>query len=137
MVMKKAQKVVDKFIELFNTTPLVVQAPGRINLIGEHVDYNLGTVLPATINKRIYLAISERTDTEVHIVSSDFDDRFSTNLDSLSSAKLWPQYVLGPMSEIQKRVTFLNGFNIVFGGDIPLSAGLSSSAALTVAVTFA
>jgi galactokinase len=127
----------DKFLALFNQEPLIVRSPGRINLIGEHTDYNLGFVLPAAINKAIYLGIKMRDDGVIKIHSLDFNDDFECDIKSIkSSDKLWPDYLLGVVEQIQKKHQIPNGFNIVFGGDIPPGAGLSSSAALECAMAF-
>jgi len=130
-------KVKKKFLELFNQEPLIVRSPGRINLIGEHTDYNLGFVLPAAINKAIYLGIQKREDKFIKIHSLDFNDDFQGNLNEIKqSEKLWPNYLLGVVEQIQKIHHIQHGFNIVFGGDIPPGAGLSSSAALECAIAF-
>lgn len=135
--MSTISKVAEKYKQLYNSEPLIIQSPGRINLIGEHTDYNAGLVLPAAIEKYIYMAIGERQDTTVNIYSDDFLDNFTGTIDDLKGAtKLWPNYLLGVIKEIQKTHK-LSGFNIVFGGDIPISVGLSSSAALTVGTAFA
>ena len=136
-ILNYPNKVKDKFLELFNQEPLIVRSPGRINLIGEHTDYNLGFVLPAAINKAIYLGIQKREDQLIKIHSLDFNDDFQGDLNEIqSSDKLWPDYLLGVVEQIQKKHQIQQGFNIVFGGDIPPGAGLSSSAALECAMAF-
>lgn len=127
-----------KFQELYAQDPLIIRSPGRINLIGEHLDYNLGYVLPAAINKAIWLGIQKRDDQAISIHSIDYDAHYQTGLHSIfPSGKLWPDYILGVVEQIQKKHTLKVGFNIVFGGDIPPGAGLSSSAALECATAFA
>ena len=127
-----------KFRELFRQEALIIRSPGRINLIGEHTDYNMGFVLPAAINKAIYLGIHKREDRLVCLHSLDYDDDFQITLDNIqSSGKLWPDYILGVLEQIQRKHQLENGFNIVFGGDIPPGAGLSSSAALECATAYA
>jgi galactokinase len=136
-ILNYPNKVKDKFLELFNQEPLIVRSPGRINLIGEHTDYNLGFVLPAAINKAIYLGIQKREDKLIKIHSLDFNDDFQGDINEIqSSDKLWPDYLLGVVEQIQKKHQIQQGFNIVFGGDIPPGAGLSSSAALECAIAF-
>lgn len=135
-----------KFRELFNEDPVIIRSPGRINLIGEHTDYNNGFVLPAAINKAIYLGIQKRDDDEIHLYSLDYDDAHQTTLNNLvKSEKLWPDYILGVveqmirihrMDKMRDREN-IKGFNVVFGGDIPPGAGLSSSAALECATAYA
>jgi len=128
----------DKYVELFVETPLLVRSPGRVNLIGEHTDYNQGLVLPAAINKNIYMAIGVRSDQQIYLHSIDLNDSFESNLSKIeSSGKLWPDYILGVADQLIKKQHNLKGFNVVFGGDIPQGAGLSSSAALECATAFA
>ena len=128
----------NKFKELFGQNPLIVRSPGRINLIGEHLDYNMGFVLPAAINKAIWLGIQKREDQTICIHSIDYNDDFHTSIDAISpSGKLWPDYILGVVKQIQKIHKLSHGFSLVFGGDIPPGAGLSSSAALECAMGFA
>lgn len=127
-----------RFLELYGTKPSIFTSPGRINMIGEHTDYNHGLVLPAAIDKAIVLAIGKRTDQEIHIFSESFHKMYKGNLEKLEpSGMLWPDYILGVMSEIKKNGLDLGGVNIVFEGNIPLGAGLSSSAALECASAFA
>lgn len=128
----------DKYVELFNELPLLVRSPGRVNLIGEHTDYNQGLVLPAAINKNIFMAVGVRNDQQIHLYSIDLNDSFESKLSLIeSSGKLWPDYILGVADQLIKNRHNLQGFNIVFGGDIPQGAGLSSSAALECATAFA
>ena len=122
----------------FGHPTLFVQSPGRINLIGEHTDYNQGFVLPAAIDKAIYLAISKREDKEVHLIAADLADSFSIALNNLSfSNKTWSNYLIGVVDQLQKNGYQLGGFNAVLAGDVPLGAGLSSSAAVECATVFA
>ena len=128
----------NKFKELFGQNPLITRSPGRINMIGEHLDYNMGFVLPAAINKAIWLGIHKRDDDTICMHSLDYNDDFHTSIDAISpSGKLWPDYILGVVKQIQKKHKISHGFNLVFGGDIPPGAGLSSSAALECATAFA
>ncbi len=126
------------FISNFGHPTLFVQSPGRINLIGEHTDYNQGFVLPAAIDKAIYLAIGKREDKEVHLIAADLADSFSVALNNLSfSEKTWSNYLIGVVDQLQKNGYQLGGFNAVLAGDVPLGAGLSSSAAVECATVFA
>ena len=127
-----------KFKELFGQEALIIRSPGRINLIGEHLDYNKGFVLPAAINKAIWLGIHKRDDHAVCLHSLDYNADYRTGIhDIYPSGKLWPDYILGVVEQIQKKHKLKSGFNIVFGGDIPPGAGLSSSAALECATAYA
>ncbi len=126
------------FVSNFGHPTLFVQSPGRINLIGEHTDYNQGFVLPAAIDKAIYLAIGKRADKEVHLIAADLADSFSVALNNLSfSEKTWSNYLIGVVDQLQKNGYQLGGFNAVLAGDVPLGAGLSSSAAVECATVFA
>lgn len=130
----------NKFKEHFNANPtLLVRAPGRINLIGEHTDYNNGFVLPAAIDKAIYFAISPRNDQKCVVYAYDLDDLYEFSLDNLQkSEKGWANFLIGVLAEITSKGKQINtGFNVVFGGDVPLGAGLSSSAAVESGIGFA
>lgn len=135
--MNTIQTISQKFKTLFNSTPIIVKSPGRVNLIGEHIDYNGGFVLPAAINKYVYLAIQKRADDEIHLYSEDYQDNYISNINKLvPSGKLWPDYILGVVKELNKQEIRVGGFNAVFSGDIPEGAGLSSSAALECAAAY-
>jgi galactokinase len=126
------------FNEQFGTHDLIVRSPGRINLIGEHTDYNMGFVLPAAIDKAIYMAISKRNDQQVHLYAADLSESYETELKGLKkSGKQWPDYILGVVDELEKAGYHLEGFNAVVMGDVPLGAGLSSSAAVECVTAFA
>src|SRR5690606_10435612 len=129
--------LISAFRKHFHTPPFLFSSPGRINLIGQHTDYNNGLVLPAAIDKRIYLAIGKRSDQEIHLYSMDYQDSYVSSLSGISlSGKLWPDYLLGVIDQVQRSGAELMGVNIVFGGDIPQGAGLSSSAAIECAVAY-
>lgn len=126
--------VVERFKRLFAGDPVIVRSPGRVNLIGEHTDYNNGFVLPAAIDKAIYMAVSRRDDNALHFVSLDLDQRYTGDSGNILPTSLhWPDYILGVIRQLQNNGHLIGGFNCVFGGDIPLGAGLSSSAALECA----
>ncbi|GAB2581356.1 galactokinase [Spirosoma areae] len=130
------------FQNSFNTNPadpgpLLICSPGRVNLIGEHTDYNEGFVLPAAIDKAIYLAVGPRPDKEVHLVAHDLNETYQGSLDSLAPTHTWADYLLGVMAQFRLAGHQFSGINCVFGGTIPLGAGLSSSAALENGVGFA
>lgn len=140
--------VTQKFQELFNEKPLLIRSPGRVNLIGEHTDYNEGFVLPAAIDKAIYFAISPRDDKKCSLFALDMNDSYqftarlvfdeSKRVNSLQfSEKHWPNYLMGVVDQILKMGYDLKGFNCVFGGDIPIGAGMSSSAAIEAGLAFA
>lgn len=132
-------KVAQDYIRQFSQEPsILVSSPGRINLIGEHTDYNNGFVLPAAIDKNMHLAISRREDNKLRFYASDFQDLYEGNLANLvKSAKFWPNYINGVIRELVDAGFQLSGLDLVVGGDIPAGAGLSSSAALECSVVFA
>ncbi|WP_341224368.1 galactokinase [uncultured Arcticibacterium sp.] len=135
------EKVVAKtFEDKFKSSPsIAVRAPGRINLIGEHTDYNDGFVLPAAIDKAIYFCLSKRDDNTVILNSVDLNDEHELSLDDIKkSNKDWANFLIGVIKEIKDTNPKLNaGFNLTFGGDVPLGAGLSSSAAIESGLAFA
>jgi galactokinase len=133
-----AHTVKNRYQELFSEQPLVVRSPGRVNIIGEHTDYNEGFVLPAAIDKAAYVAIGRRDDDAIHLYAEELDERFESSLSSLApSDKGWPNYILGVADQFLKSGHQINGFNIVLSGDVPIGAGLSSSAAIECATGFA
>jgi galactokinase len=136
--MSLASQVKDRFGRLFpGTDPLLVRSPGRVNLIGEHTDYNHGFVLPAAIDKAIYLAIGAREDNEIRLYSVDLDQTFACTLDLPEpTPEHWPNYLLGIVQQLQQSGNAPGGFNCVFAGDIPIGSGMSSSAALECATAF-
>jgi galactokinase len=136
--MNLADSVERKFRELFNEQPLLVRSPGRANLIGEHTDYNLGYVLPCAIDKAIYFALAPRQDLQCVIHALDRNDMFECSVERLKrSERNWPNYLLGVVDELKKAGCKITGFNCVFGGDIPIGAGLASSAALEAGLAYA
>jgi galactokinase len=137
--MNKAE-VSTLFAQQFNEAPsFVIASPGRINLIGEHVDYNSGFVLPAAIDKYMYVAVSKRNDHQIVLHAADIPQHYQTSLDAaLQPSNLgWPNYVLGVVDELKKNGHSISGFNILITGNIPVGAGVSSSAALECATVFA
>lgn len=131
------ENVLTTFRERFGGEPaLLARAPGRVNLIGEHTDYNDGFVLPAAIDRAIYVAARPRHDREVHFVSIDFGDQTVFTLDALDAPDLpvWSSYPRGALWWLGDQGFAVPGFDAVMGGDIPVGAGLSSSAAVEVAM---
>jgi len=127
--------LIQSFRHHFEAEPLVVFAPGRINLIGEHTDYQEGFVFPAAISQGIWVAIAKNNLAICRAYSLDFDQEFSFELGSMSPKKgYWATYVMGVCTLLQQAGYPLGNFDLVVGGDIPTGAGVSSSAALSVAV---
>ena len=117
---------------------LTVKAPGRINLIGEHTDYNEGFVMPAAIQKAATVYIEKREDSAIHLFAEDLKESYTLNLDTVTkSSKDWANYIIGVIAQFQKVVTIPKGFTLRLKSDVPIGAGLSSSAAIECAVAFA
>ncbi|WP_316739346.1 galactokinase [Pedobacter aquatilis] len=131
-------KIQDNFKEIFGGDAIVVRSPGRINLIGEHTDYNGGFVLPAAIDKYAYVAIAKRSDNIIKLFAESYQEYHETNISTVkTSEKGWPNYVLGVADQFIKKGVELGGFNLYLVGDIPTGAGLSSSAAVECATAYA
>ena len=129
---------INRFTELYNQECIVVQSPGRINLIGEHTDYNKGFVLPAAIDKAAYIAIGKRLDDEIYLYAMDLDEYHQTTVANLqSSPGHWSAYLLGIVDQLKKRGCIPTGFNVVLSCNIPIGGGMSSSAAVECATVFA
>lgn len=117
---------------------IVSRSPGRINLIGEHTDYNDGYVLPAAIDKAAYIALTPRVDNEIHLHSIDLNDTYTTTVDAIEKTKnSWPNYILGVVEQFRKKGFDIQGFDAALTADIPMGAGLSSSAAVECATAMA
>lgn len=130
-----SQKIYKQFLEKYDREPILIQSPGRVNLIGEHTDYNDGFVLPAAIDKMIVMAISSNNLTKIRVFSVDMEESEEFEINNLhESDKHWAKYIKGAVCEVQREGHQPRGFDVVFGGDIPIGAGLSSSAALEGAV---
>jgi galactokinase len=132
------EKVLQDFKKNFGGEPIIVRSPGRVNIIGEHTDYNNGFVLPAAIDKAIYVAVSPRNDEQIKLYSGEFDKSFDASLTELKPTKEgWPNYILGVADQLMKRGYAIKGFNLAIDGDVPIGSGLSSSAAVECATAFA
>lgn len=134
-----SQTVKQAFNQLYNYMPtLVVQAPGRVNLIGEHTDYNDGFVLPCAINYQTMVAGAKRDDSLIRVTSVDYNnevDQFDLTQEiTFVDNKLWANYIRGVVKYLQQRGYHLGGADLVVSGNVPQGAGLSSSAALEVVI---
>jgi len=119
----------------FNAKPqFIVRAPGRVNLIGEHTDYNDGFVLPMAIDRAVWIALSPRADSQIRIHSLDLEVDSAFDLDSLTKGEGWAEYPKAIANQLLKRGYKLIGFDAVMTGDVPRGAGLSSSAAVELAI---
>jgi galactokinase len=133
------QRVIASFFGAFDAAPTaLVQAPGRVNLIGEHTDYNDGFVLPCAINFQTVVAIQPRPDARVRVVASDYGnamDEFWIDTPIAHKARPpWANYVRGVLQMMRESGMPALGANLAIAGDVPRGAGLSSSASLEVAV---
>jgi len=135
----KAYELTQHFETLFGETPRIFRAPGRVNLIGEHTDYNDGFVMPAAVGFSTYVAIAARPDRKIVIRSEEFPGNFEFDVDCLPEKRTgaWCDYVVGVASVLQQKGHRLHGANVLVHGEVPLAAGLSSSAALEVASALA
>jgi galactokinase len=136
----RADGVAKRFREVYGTNPRgVFRAPGRVNLIGEHTDYNDGLVMPAAIDFYSYAAIGERVDETLSVYSEQFHETVDFTPEQLAAPprKYWSDYVRGVAAVLQQEGYPLKGANLVIDGQVPIGAGLSSSAAIEVATAFA
>lgn len=131
-------QVENSFQYHFSQKPLVVASPGRVNLIGEHTDYNEGFVLPAAVDKAAYIAIAPSGNKSGRWHSLDFQESIEVDFDKIATAPTrWANYILGIVDQVQKLGKAVPAFNCVIAGDVPMGSGMSSSAALESAVIFA
>ncbi|HSC53826.1 MAG TPA: galactokinase [Phnomibacter sp.] len=137
MQIGESLKIVFKDQFSLNEEPLVVRSPGRVNIIGEHTDYNGGFVLPAAIDKAVYVAATRRNDDSIHLYSVDFAESYSTTIAEMKPTGTWSTYILGVAAQFCANGFPIGGFNLAIDGDVPIGAGLSSSAAVECAVAMA
>ncbi|MGA8274148.1 MAG: galactokinase [Candidatus Sulfotelmatobacter sp.] len=135
----KSKELARKFASIFVERPAVFSAPGRVNLIGEHTDYNEGFVMPSAIGFRTRVAISRRQEPKLHIQSEEFPQSFEFDANNLpqKATGAWCDYVLGIAVALQREGHRSPGANLMVQSDIPVGAGLSSSAAIEVASALA
>lgn len=128
-----------QFTDRFGGAPQIFRAPGRVNLIGEHTDYNDGFVLPAAIDLATYAACGKRRDKRVVLHSLALDETYEFDIDDLGASprRAWTDYVQGVALALRASGRTLDGANVLVQGDLPMGAGLSASAALEVVIGFA
>lgn len=129
------QRIKEKFLEKYNCFPsIAVQSPGRINIIGEHTDYNDGFVLPASINYHMFIGFSKNNSDAINLYSIDYDEFISQeNTDVSRTDSDWLNLINGVIYQLKEKI---GGFDLAFGGNVPEGAGVSSSAALCCGVAF-
>ncbi len=131
-------KIEKKFTELYKTTPHQFRAPGRINLIGEHTDYNDGFVMPAAIDKEVVYAVNITGTEKIRMFAFDLNESYESGISNLKrDPKKWPDYLSGVVDQLLRSGKKIKGFDCVFGSDIPIGSGLSSSAALECGLAYA
>src|ERR1035438_5588048 len=135
----RAPALEQRFVQLFGGTPRIYQAPGRVNLIGEHTDYNDGFVMPAAIGFYTRAAVAPRPDRKLVIHSENYSEQVEFDLDHLPApgAGHWSDCVVGVVKMLVRSGKKLGGVNLLVDGNVPLGAGLSSSASIEVAVAYA
>jgi galactokinase len=133
------QELGEKFKDLYGVRPKIFRAPGRVNLIGEHTDYNEGFVLPCALGFSTRVAISARSDSRVIVRSLEFPEPFEFDLENLPSKGdgAWCDYVLGVAVMLRQAGYLPQGANLLVRGEVPMGAGLSSSASIEVATALA
>ncbi|MBC7525672.1 MAG: galactokinase [Flavobacterium sp.] len=140
MKKKLIQHTSEHFEKQFQDKPQhIFLSPGRINIIGEHIDYNDGFVLPAAINKFVCIAISPTNDSKCNIIAKDLSDsvEFDINQKIIPNDRMWINYILGVVNQFKEKNLIHNGFKAVFSSTVPIGAGLSSSAAVECGFAFA
>jgi galactokinase len=136
----RIESIRSEFRMRFGREPsIVVRAPGRANLLGEHTDYNDGYVLPLAIDRSVLLAAHAREDRRIVVHALDLDDKAELDLDDLSPSRQhsWSNFHGGVAHVLQTRGFVLGGLDVVFTSNVPMGSGLSSSAAVEVAMAFA
>ncbi|MEZ5004511.1 MAG: galactokinase [Chitinophagales bacterium] len=132
------QTVKSEFKNRFRKDPLMIASPGRVNIIGEHIDYNNGAVFPAAIDKYVVCGIQKTDQDECSILALDKKELIHFNLTQLAKFPTghWANYIIGVINELHQKGLSIAPVEIVFSGNIPMGAGLSSSAALENAIVF-
>jgi len=133
------EKLKSEFIQKYGGKPRIFRAPGRVNLIGEHTDYNDGFVMPCAIDFATFVAIGERADRKIRVASSKFEGEYEFDLDDPNAEIIesWARYVQGVASILERTGNRLQGANLLIDSNVPIGAGLSSSAALEISTGFA
>lgn len=132
------RNITNEFNSRFQDEYILVKSPGRVNLIGEHTDYNNGFVLPAAVDKSIVLAMNPNETDEARFHAFDKSETYSADISGpINKSDLgWPNYLLGVVDQLRKLGHKVHGFDCVFGGNVPIGAGMSSSAALDGGVLY-
>ena len=124
----------DHFINYNKSAKIIAIAPGRVNIIGEHTDYNNGHAKPAAINRYVFISLSFNSQNIINAYSDAFKSKISVSLDNISSSTTWHKYILGSVKEIFNHYKVSHGLDILIYSNLPIGKGISSSAALEVAL---
>jgi galactokinase len=137
--MTRRSTIVERFRTRFGGDSRVYRAPGRVNLIGEHTDYNEGFAMPAAIEFYCWVAVGPREDRQLHIYSEEFSAGADADLSSAARqpSKTWSDYPIGVALQLEQAGFRLRGANLLIESEVPMGAGLSSSAAIEVATALA
>jgi len=137
--MERLAELQREFREIYKSECVIYRAPGRVNLIGEHTDYNDGFVFPAAIDLFAWIAIGPRADRQLNLYSANFSEAAEFNLNSMprGPSREWSSYVSGVATVLEREEYRLKGANLLIRGEVPIGAGVSSSAALEVSSGFA
>ena len=119
-----------QFQQYFGKDTLIASAPGRVNLIGEHTDYNEGFVLPGAIDRNIYVGVDSNTNRILNVYAEQYQEKFTFPIDDVHPVKGWPTYLLGMIYHLLPNKQLSQGMDVVVSGNVPVGAGMSSSAAL-------
>jgi galactokinase len=119
-----------QFQQYFGKDALIASAPGRVNLIGEHTDYNEGFVLPAAIDRNIYVGVDSNTNRILNVYAEQYQEKFTFPIDDMHPVKGWPTYLLGMIYHLLPHKQLSQGMDVIVSGNVPVGAGMSSSAAL-------
>lgn len=133
------KEILNTFKDLYGSNPSVFRSPGRINIIGEHTDYNQGFVLPAAIDKELYFAVAHNSLNKFRFFAYDLNSTAEIPCDmiEIQKKKTWSNYLLGVVSQLSQKGIKVSGLDVVVGGNIPIGAGLSSSAAMECGFIYA
>jgi galactokinase len=139
LVQREAQGLREQFQKLYGAEARIFRAPGRVNLIGEHTDYNEGFVMPVAMDLYTWVAAAPRGDARVHVYSQNFGERAEMDLQDLNLRlrRHWSAYVLGVAASLRMCGAEIGGANLLLEGKVPMGAGLSSSASVEVAAGYA
>ena len=119
-----------QFQQYFGKDVLIAAAPGRVNLIGEHTDYNEGFVLPGAVDRNIYIGVDSNTNRVLNLYAEQYQEKFTFPIDDVHPVKGWPTYLLGMIYHLLPHRQLSQGMDVLVTGNVPVGAGMSSSAAL-------